>query len=297
VKRTALLIGGLICVGALAACSSGRASSDASIASDPPTLPTATRTDPPHTDPPTRTPTLPPTPTPTDTATLTATLSSQHLTETAAPPAHACILTAGSERLLVYPLDVSAAILPLGSLQPGQWIRIDGVLSATDESTWYKVQWQGDPAKILITGEADLSGDCAFLSITPTSAPPPTQAQPDVIDYPLTVSGAVGTVAQLTQDIPSADGDTEHTIQVRLDLPEGEVRWVAYALTCTGAGADDLRWDWWYASGGVPTQRCGESNLREPADAHKRHNLVITLPPGSKSVTYTLSIMVSAYAP
>jgi hypothetical protein len=146
----------------------------------------------------------------------------------------------------------------------------------------------------------------AFLAANPHSPSPIETASlsswlpPEHVDHAITVSGEVGTVQQLTSSLPSEDGLMSHVLQVTVDIPpvdgDGGYRFVEYSMSCSGMGAENLRWGWW---GQSPTNlACG---LTARSDSLSWDNnavyFVVEVPlDGTATVTYTLTVKVSEYS-
>ncbi|MBN1428515.1 MAG: hypothetical protein JXB07_09020 [Anaerolineae bacterium] len=120
---------------------------------------------------------------------------------------------------------------------------------------------------------------------------------PEHIDYVVAVPGNVGTIQQFIASLPSEEGLTSHIIQVTVDIPlaEGEAghRRIEYALVCSGAGAENLRWGAW----GLPpaTLSCGSiAQSDELLWSQNTVYFIIEIPAESvTNVTYTFAVKVS----
>jgi hypothetical protein len=175
-----------------------------------------------------------------------------------------------------------------------------------DGVTWYYIRWNdqpGDimwndqPGYIIVRDESRIAGGCGFLTQTPTFVLPIT-VMPEQVDYPLNVSGKVGTVYTFSQAIPSENNDASHTLAIRVDLPEVNgpegVRWVDYRLECVGPDTGNLRWGWWNIA---PLSFVGNDSTKEPISASRVHYLEIRTNHDAEPITYTLTITISAYSP
>lgn len=163
--------------------------------------------------------------------------------------------------------------------------------------TWYEIQWNDQPAYMIVRDEKRLVGGCGFLTQTPTFVLH-TPVIPEQVDYSLNVSGGIGTVYTFSQAIHSENNDASHTLAIHVDLPEGRgiesARWVDYSLECTGLDTDNLGWGWWLIA--ALSFGCNDST-QEPISAGRIHYLEIRTIPDAEPITYTLTIMISAYSP
>lgn len=137
---------------------------------------------------------------------------------------------------------------------------------------------------------------------TPTWTPilSPAWSPPAQVDHLMTVKGDAGTVQQFSAPLPSENGSRSHTIQIIVNIPPAEEnagrRRVDYAVTCTGAGSENLRWGWWgWAPAGFA---CGTMMTSDGLLwSHNVVYFVIEVPADSTApVMYTLTVTIEEYS-
>lgn len=187
-----------------------------------------------------------------------------------------------------------------GSIPEGTRIYLWRALVLDDGVTWYRTEWNDRAGYIIVRDESRIAGGCGFLTQTPTLVLPITVV-PEPLDYTLYVAGDVGTVYTFSQTIPSENKDNDHTLAVHVDLPEVNgpegARWVDYKLVCAGSDMGNLQWGWWSNAWSAPLPLACDDSTEEPISASRTHYLEIRTARDAASITYTLTIAISAYSP
>jgi hypothetical protein len=214
-----------------------------------------------------------------------------------------CTLTAGAGGADIY-AGPDRLYGWIGTLLEGESIQLLGQFAAAPgEMIWYQAGWQGVLGWIEGSEAHRLIGDCGHLPIAaPPLMPPditalPGGPAPGEVDYVVNVSGEPGTVHEVTQRMPSPEGDFEHHYEFVFDIPEAEGnagrRAIDIELTCS---PQDTAWLVWSLYRG-PGDRlsCGSRTTDDWVLWNLNRMHVLVMVETRAHLSYTLTITVRAY--
>jgi hypothetical protein len=202
----------------------------------------------------------------------------------------------------------------LGQVPTGVYITATGIFSQDNYNTWIRVDYNGQEGWMDGTYLMFGGGGCwplppvDYQPHPPTFTPSPTlsPSQPPVTEEPpiafdMSVPGDIGTVRSFSAGFPWQGNPTSsHLLRITVtDIPHSSGndgrRIVDYTLTCIGSGSGLLWWDWALAQGSPRT--CGETVRSNGLlwSANTVQFLISAPVTGSDTVTYTVTIAVSAY--